>query len=141
MVEGIIEDYKLTKKGEKRLSDLVPVMANRLVKSNSFLSSNRSIEENLDFELEDMFKRNPDLNSLQRDAFTAAVELAKRILKERLNCRATAIDISKKALNIAEFNAKMQQLKNRIKFINSDVDKFFAYKFDAEIGILFKILL
>ena len=70
---------------EKRLSDLVPVMANRLVKSNSFLSSNRSIEENLDFELEDMFKRNPDLNSLQRDAFTAAVELAKRILKERLS--------------------------------------------------------
>ena len=28
------------------------------------------------------------------------------VLKERLNCQATAIDISKKAINIAKFNAK-----------------------------------
>ena len=35
------------------------------------------------------------------------------------------IDISQTAINVAKYNAKMQQLKNRIKFINSDVDKFF----------------
>ena len=40
------------------------------------------------------------------------------ILKERLNCRATAIDISKKALNIAKFNAKIHHLENKIKFFS-----------------------
>ena len=59
-------------------------MAGRLVESNSFLTSNRSIEENLDFELEEMFKNNPDLDSFQREAFASAVALAKRILKQRL---------------------------------------------------------
>ena len=52
------------------------------------------------------------------------------ILKERLNCRATAIDISKKALNIAEFNAKMHHLENKINFINIDVDKIQYNKYD-----------
>ena len=69
---------------QKRLSSLIPRMAERLVKSNSFLSTNKLIEENLDFELEEMFKNNPDLDSFQREAFTSAVELAKRTLKERL---------------------------------------------------------
>ena len=52
------------------------------------------------------------------------------ILKERLNCRATAIDISKKALNIAKFNAKMHHLENKINFINIDVDKIQYNKYD-----------
>ena len=42
----------------------------------------------------------------------------------------TAIDISKKAINVAKFNAKMHQLKNRIKFYNSSVDNFFKGKYD-----------
>ena len=45
------------------------------------------------------------------------------IIKERLNCLATAIDISKKALNIARFNAKMHHLINKINFVNIDIDK------------------
>ena len=52
------------------------------------------------------------------------------ILKERQKFRATAIDISKKALNIAKYNAKMHHLNNRIKFYKSSVDNFFKHKYD-----------
>ena len=52
------------------------------------------------------------------------------IIKERPNFHATAIDISKKALNIAKYNAKMHHLLNKIKFINIDVDKFQHNKYD-----------
>jgi len=53
------------------------------------------------------------------------------ILLERSKSTGIGIDISPSAIKVAKFNAKMQQLKNRIKFINSDVDKFFAYKYDV----------
>ena len=52
------------------------------------------------------------------------------IIKERLNCIATATDVSKKALNIAKFNAKMHHLTNKIKFINIDIDKIKYNKYD-----------
>ena len=52
------------------------------------------------------------------------------ILKERARCSATAIDICKKALKIAKFNAKMHHLKNNINFINIDIDKIQDNKYD-----------
>ena len=52
------------------------------------------------------------------------------IIKERIKCIATAIDISKKALKIAKFNAKMHHLKNNINFINIDIDKIQYNKYD-----------
>ena len=52
------------------------------------------------------------------------------ILKERANCKGTAIDISKKALNVAKINAKMHHLENKIKFENIDIDKFKHCKYD-----------
>ena len=52
------------------------------------------------------------------------------ILKERVRCSATAIDICKKALKIAKFNAKMHHLKNNINFINIDIDKIQDNKYD-----------
>ena len=52
------------------------------------------------------------------------------ILKERSNCKGTAIDISKKALKVAISNAKMHHLENKIKFVNIDIDKFNHYKYD-----------
>ena len=52
------------------------------------------------------------------------------ILKERPKCFGTALDISKKALKIANFNAKMHHLQNKIKFINIDIDKFNMNNYD-----------
>ena len=52
------------------------------------------------------------------------------IFKERINCIATAIDISKKAIDIAKFNAKMHHLANKINFINIDIDKIQYNKYD-----------
>ena len=52
------------------------------------------------------------------------------IIKERPNCKGTALDISKKALNIAKTNAKMHHLENKIKFENIDIDKFKHSKYD-----------
>ena len=45
---------------------------------------------------------------------------------ERRNCTGTALDLSKEALKIAKTNAKIQHIQNRIKFVNSDIDKYFA---------------
>ena len=52
------------------------------------------------------------------------------IIKERPNCKGTALDISKNALNIAKTNAKMHHLENKIKFVNIDIDKFQSSKYD-----------
>ena len=52
------------------------------------------------------------------------------ILKERHLCSADGIDCSKKAVNIAEINAKLHQIKNRIKIFKSDVDNYYGGKYD-----------
>jgi len=56
------------------------------------------------------------------------------LLKERYNCIATAIDISKEAIKVAKFNAKMHHLENKIKFLNIDIDKFNTNKYDLIIS-------
>ena len=52
------------------------------------------------------------------------------ILLERHKCRGTGVDISKSAINVAKSNAKIQQVENRVRFINSDIDKFYSNKYD-----------
>ena len=52
------------------------------------------------------------------------------ILNERRKCKATAIDISNKAIKIAKTNAKLHHLENKIKFINMDIDKHNSNKYD-----------
>ena len=52
------------------------------------------------------------------------------IIKERENCKATAIDKSLKALKVAKLNAEMHHVQKKIKFINIDVDKYLANKYD-----------
>ena len=56
------------------------------------------------------------------------------ILRERKNFFGVGIDISKKALNVARFNAKIHHLENRTKFYKSDVDKFLLGKYDLIIS-------
>ena len=52
------------------------------------------------------------------------------ILSERKKCFGVGIDISKHAINIAKYNAKIQQLENRSKFLNVDIDKIYTGKYD-----------
>ncbi|MDC3053358.1 peptide chain release factor N(5)-glutamine methyltransferase [Candidatus Pelagibacter sp.] len=56
------------------------------------------------------------------------------LLKERPKCSATAIDISKNAINVAKTNAKLHQLENKINFINIDIDKYKSYNYDLIIS-------
>jgi len=56
------------------------------------------------------------------------------ILKDRPKCLATAIDISKEALKLAKFNAKLHHLENKINFFNIDIDKFNSNKYDLIIS-------
>ena len=56
------------------------------------------------------------------------------ILKERNKCIGVGIDISKNALKLAKYNAKIQHIKNRIKFFNTDIDNFYSNKYDLIIS-------
>ena len=56
------------------------------------------------------------------------------ILKDRPNFKGTAIDVCRKALNVAKYNAKIHQLENRIKFYKSSIDNFFKGKYDLIIS-------
>ncbi len=76
-----------------------------------------------------LIPKNCSLNILDIGTGSGCIILS--ILKERKKCYGVALDISKKALNVAKFNAKMQQIKNRIKFVNSDIDKFNSGKYDV----------
>ena len=73
-----------------------------------------------------------NLNSCKHilDVGTGSGCILQSILKERPKCTGTAIDISKKALNIALSNAKMHHIENKIKFVNIDIDKFNHNKYD-----------
>ena len=75
-----------------------------------------------------LFNVNSKLNILDIGTGSGCILLS--ILNERKNFYGTGIDISKKAINVARFNAKMLQLSNRTKFYNSDVDKFLIGKYD-----------
>ena len=74
------------------------------------------------------FKKNDNKNVLDIGTGSGCIILS--ILLERKKFRGIAIDTSKQAINIAKINAKMQQFGNRIRFINTDIDNFFSYKYD-----------
>ena len=52
------------------------------------------------------------------------------ILKEKKNFYGTGIDISKNSLKISRLNAKKLHVNERVKFYNSDIDKFAQGKYD-----------
>ena len=56
------------------------------------------------------------------------------LLKEIPSFYGTGIDISKKSINVSKLNAKMLNLTNRVKFYNSDVDKFKIGKYDIVVS-------
>jgi len=64
------------------------------------------------------------------DIGTGSGCIAISLIKERPDCRITAIDTSKKAIKVAKKNAEMHQVGKKLKFINIDVDKYFSNKYD-----------
>ncbi len=56
------------------------------------------------------------------------------IVKERKKCLGIGVDISKNAIKLAKYNAKIQHIENRIKFYNSDIDNFYLDKYDLIIS-------
>ena len=78
-----------------------------------------------------------DINSSKKilDIGTGSGCIIISILKERKRCLGVGVDISKKALKLAKYNAKIQHIENRIKFLNSDIDNFYRYKYDLVISI------
>ncbi len=75
-----------------------------------------------------IFKKNKQLQLLDIGVGSGCILLS--LLKERPNFFGTGIDISKKSIRISEYNAKILQLTNRVKFFNSDVDNFKIGKYD-----------
>ena len=56
------------------------------------------------------------------------------ILKERKSCLGVGIDISRNAVKMAKYNAKIQHIDNRVKFFNSNIDNFCLGKYDLIIS-------
>ena len=52
------------------------------------------------------------------------------LLKQRKDWSGVGVDISKDAIKTAKTNAKMQHVINRIRFINSDIDKYYSGNYD-----------
>ena len=68
------------------------------------------------------------------DIGTGSGCIAISLIKERPDCRITAIDKSKKAIKVAKKNAEMHQVGKKVKFINIDVDKYLCNKYDIIIS-------
>ena len=56
------------------------------------------------------------------------------ILKERRKSYGTGIDVSKNAISVAKYNAKIQHIEDRVRFLIADVDKFLNGKYDLIIS-------
>ena len=77
-----------------------------------------------------------NINSKKRilDIGTGSGCIILSILKERKKCIGVGIDISKNAIKLAKYNAKIQHIKNRIKFFNTDIDNFYSNNYDLIIS-------
>ena len=77
-----------------------------------------------------------DINSSKKilDIGTGSGCIIISIINERKKCLGVGIDISKNAVKLAKYNAKIQHIDNRIKFLNSDIDNFYGGKYDLIIS-------
>jgi len=128
-------DY-LVKRRKKGVPIAYLINKKEFWKQNFYINQNvlipRPDTETLVEETLKLFNVNSKLNMLDIGTGSGCILLS--ILKERRNFFGTGIDISKKAINVARFNAKMHQLSNRVKFYNSDVDKFLIGKYDLVVS-------
>ena len=131
--ENNFEEFKKILSRREKKEPIAYITNNKEFWKNNFYVNNHVLIPRPETELivEEVLK-NTDINSSKSflEVGTGSGCLIISILKERLKCSATAIDICKKALNIAKFNAKMHHLQNKINFVNMNIDKFIDYKYD-----------
>jgi len=109
-----------------------------LLKKKDFWRETFYVNENVliprpDTELivEQVLKLFPSKSNLQiLDIGTGSGCILLSILKERSNFYGTGIDISKKSINVCKYNTKLLNIKNRVRFYNSNVDNFIIGKYD-----------
>ena len=76
----------------------------------------------------------PDSSKRILDVGTGSGCIIISLIKERPHLSGKAIDICKKAIKIAKYNAKMHHIENKICFNNIDIDKFNDNKYDLIIS-------
>ena len=74
------------------------------------------------------FNQSENLNVLDVGLGSGCILIS--LLKDKSKWHGTGLDISNLAIKNAKINAKIQQVDNRIRFINSDIDKFSSSKYD-----------
>ena len=79
-----------------------------------------------------IFKNKNKINFLDVGFGSGCILLS--ILKERKDFRAIGVDISNDALKVCKINAHKLGVRNRVKLINSDVDKLSIGKYDLIIS-------
>ena len=72
----------------------------------------------------------PDSSKRILDVGTGSGCIIISLIKERPHLSGKALDICKKAIKIAKYNAKMHHIENKICFNNIDIDKFNDNKYD-----------
>ena len=129
----LLEKFKVLLSRRKKKEPLAYILNHKEFWKNSFYIDNNVLIPRPDTEIliEEILKLYPkDRNLSILDIGTGSGCIIISLLKDRLRFSGTAIDISKKAINIAKYNAKMHQLDNRVKFFKSSVDNFFKGKYD-----------
>ena len=122
--ENNFEEFKKIVSRREKKEPIAYITNNKEFWKNNFYVNNHVLIPRPETELivEEVLK-NTDINSSKSflEVGTGSGCLIISILKERLKCSATAIDICKKALKIAKFNAKMHHLKNNINFFEQSI--------------------
>tara|TARA_B100001121_G_scaffold22573_1_gene17536 strand:- start:1084 stop:1929 length:846 start_codon:yes stop_codon:yes gene_type:complete len=99
---------------------------------NRHVLTPRNETEFLVEEILKIYKKNTFLSILDVGVGSGCIIIS--LLKEKQKWVGTGIDISKLAIKIAKYNAKIQQVENRIRFIKSDIDKFSSSKYDLVVS-------
>ena len=131
--EEIIDKFKILLNRRKKKEPVAYILkCKEFWKNNFYVDKNvlipRPDTEILIEEIMKIYKKERKLTVLDIGTGSGCIIIS--LLKDRPKFKGTAIDISKRALNIAKYNAKIHHLSNRIKFYKSSVDNFFKGKYD-----------
>jgi len=131
--EEIIDKFKILLNRRKKKEPVAYILKCKEFWKNNFYVDKNVLIPRPDTEIliEETLKLvNKYQNKKILDIGTGSGCLIISILKELHNVKGVAIDVSKKALKVAEINAKLHHLENRIKFYKSSVDNFYKGKYD-----------